>query len=170
MGNVERRNENRDDWGVVAGISLIVLGVWFLAGNFLGDAWHRVMQVFAEIAWPVGLIILGAALYVYSTRGERPSSKTGRRLYRSRESRMIGGVLGGVAEYLGVDPTLIRVLYVVVAYMSGVWPAILAYVIALIVVPTVPVVWTVDASAATVTSSPPASPSDSASRGDDANG
>ena len=36
-----------------------------------------------------------------------------KRLYRSRTDRMLGGVCGGIAEYFGVDPTLIRLLAVV---------------------------------------------------------
>ncbi len=35
-----------------------------------------------------------------------------RKLYRSKTNRVIGGVCGGIAEYLNVDPTLIRVLWV----------------------------------------------------------
>lgn len=38
---------------------------------------------------------------------------TTRRLYRSREHRMLFGVAGGLAEYLGTDPTVVRVLWVI---------------------------------------------------------
>lgn len=41
-----------------------------------------------------------------------------RRLYRSRDERMIGGVCGGLGEYLNTDPTIIRVLFVIIA-LSG---------------------------------------------------
>jgi len=57
-----------------------------------------------------------------------------RKLYRSREDRMIAGVCGGLGDYLNVDPTLIRLVFVLgfFATASGVfW----AYLIMMIVVP-----------------------------------
>ena len=42
-----------------------------------------------------------------------------RRLYRSRKNRKIAGVSAGLAEYLNVDPTIIRVLFIVFAVMGG---------------------------------------------------
>ena len=56
-------------------------------------------------------------------------------LHRSRRSRMIGGVCGGLAEWLGWDPTLVRVLYVVVSVLSAAFPGILVYVILWILMP-----------------------------------
>ena len=62
---------------------------------------------------------------------------TPKRLYRSRNDRMIGGVCGGLAEYFNIDPVLVRVITVVVGLfaLSGV----LAYLILWIVVPEEPV-------------------------------
>jgi phage shock protein C len=54
-------------------------------------------------------------------------------LYRSRTDRMIGGVCGGLAEYFGVDPTLVRIGAVLLGIANGV--GVLAYVILLVVVP-----------------------------------
>jgi len=48
---------------------------------------------------------------------------------------MIGGVVGGFAEYLGIDVALARVLYVVVSIMSAAFPGILVYIIAWILIP-----------------------------------
>ena len=42
-----------------------------------------------------------------------------RRLYRSQSNRMIAGVCGGLAEYLQVDATIIRVIFVVLAVLGG---------------------------------------------------
>ena len=56
-------------------------------------------------------------------------------LRRSRRHRMIAGVCGGLAEWLGWDPTLVRVLYVVVSIASVAFPGILAYVILWLVMP-----------------------------------
>ena len=43
------------------------------------------------------------------------NTDTSRRFYRSRDHRMIAGVAGGIAEYLGIDPLIVRVLWVVAA-------------------------------------------------------
>lgn len=60
-----------------------------------------------------------------------------KKLYRSRKQRMIAGVCGGLGEYFGVDPTVMRVLFVV-ATVLGFGSAILVYLILLIVVPEEP--------------------------------
>ena len=57
------------------------------------------------------------------------------RLHRSRSNRMIAGVCGGLAEWLGWDPTLVRVLYVVVSVMSAAFPGILVYLLLWFVMP-----------------------------------
>ncbi|UCC86409.1 MAG: PspC domain-containing protein [Anaerolineales bacterium] len=59
-----------------------------------------------------------------------------KRLYRSRDERMLGGVGGGLAKYLNTDPTLIRLLFVLFALAGG--PGIIAYLIMWIVVPLEP--------------------------------
>jgi len=56
-------------------------------------------------------------------------------LQRSRKSKMIAGVCGGIAEWLGWDPTWVRVIYVLVSILSSVFPGILIYVILWIVMP-----------------------------------
>lgn len=55
------------------------------------------------------------------------------RLYRSRSQKMLAGVCGGLGEYFDVDPVLIRLLFVVTSFISGV--GILAYIVLWIVVP-----------------------------------
>ena len=57
-----------------------------------------------------------------------------RRLRRSK-NKMIAGVCGGIAEWLGWDPTLVRVLYVLVSFFSAAFPGILVYIILWIVMP-----------------------------------
>src|SRR5918992_1736765 len=61
------------------------------------------------------------------------STQVPSRLYRSRSQKMISGVCGGLGEYFDVDPVLIRLLFVVTAFISGV--GILAYIVLWIVVP-----------------------------------
>jgi phage shock protein C len=60
-----------------------------------------------------------------------------KRLYRKREGRMIGGVCAGLGEYLGIDPTVVRLLFVLLA-IGGVGGGILAYLVMLLVVPEEP--------------------------------
>jgi phage shock protein PspC (stress-responsive transcriptional regulator) len=64
-----------------------------------------------------------------------PTSST-RRLYRSRSDRMLGGVAGGLASYLQVDPTLTRLAFAALVLAAG--SGLLAYIIAWIVVPEEP--------------------------------
>jgi len=56
-------------------------------------------------------------------------------LRRSRNDRWIGGVCGGIAEWLGWDPVLVRVLYVVVSILSVGFPGMLVYVALWILMP-----------------------------------
>lgn len=56
----------------------------------------------------------------------------GKKLYRSRKSRMLCGVCGGIGEYLNIDPTLVRLLAVLLG-CSG--TGILVYIIAAIIIP-----------------------------------
>jgi len=56
-----------------------------------------------------------------------------KRLYRSGKEKILGGVCGGIAEYFNVDPTIIRILWVL--FVFGFGSGILAYIIAWIIVP-----------------------------------
>jgi phage shock protein C len=56
-------------------------------------------------------------------------------LARSRRHRILAGVCGGLAEWLGWDPTLVRLLYVAVSVLSAAFPGILVYLVLWIVMP-----------------------------------
>jgi phage shock protein PspC (stress-responsive transcriptional regulator) len=56
-------------------------------------------------------------------------------LRRSKKNRLIGGVCGGLANWLGWDVTLVRVLFVVISIFSVAFPGILAYIILWVVMP-----------------------------------
>ncbi|MFH1402751.1 MAG: PspC domain-containing protein [Candidatus Altiarchaeota archaeon] len=58
-----------------------------------------------------------------------------KKLFRSRKDRVFTGVLGGVGEYLGVDPNVVRVVYIILTFLSGIGPLLLAYLLMVIVVP-----------------------------------
>jgi phage shock protein C len=56
-------------------------------------------------------------------------------LQRSRHNKMIAGVCGGLAEWLGWDPTVVRILYIAVSILSVAFPGMLAYLILWVVMP-----------------------------------
>jgi phage shock protein C len=58
------------------------------------------------------------------------------RLYRSRDDRMLAGVCGGLAQFFSIDPTIVRLIFVILAIMGG--PGLLIYIIMWIVVPEEP--------------------------------
>lgn len=57
-------------------------------------------------------------------------------MYRSRDDRIFRGVCGGLGEYLDIDPTAVRLIYILVALWFG--SGIIAYIIFLILVPEEP--------------------------------
>lgn len=60
----------------------------------------------------------------------------GKKLYRSASNRMICGVCSGIAEYFDIDPTVIRMLWVLVTLLGG--SGIIAYIIAAVIMPEAP--------------------------------
>jgi phage shock protein C len=61
--------------------------------------------------------------------------ESGRRLHRSTTDRSIGGVCGGIGEWLGVDPTVVRVIFVLTAIFTAVVPMILIYLALIFIIP-----------------------------------
>lgn len=84
-----------------------------------------------RLLWILALFLSGGmALFAYlvfwvvmpeapAYAGEEAAFSQGQRLTRSRGERMLAGVCGGLAEYLGMDATLMRVLWVVATFVSG---------------------------------------------------
>jgi phage shock protein PspC (stress-responsive transcriptional regulator) len=67
---------------------------------------------------------------------QTPPGPTARRLYRSRDDRVIGGVCGGLGEYFDIDAVLIRIAFVLLVFAGG--AGVLAYVLCWIFIPDVP--------------------------------
>ncbi len=59
-----------------------------------------------------------------------------KKLYKSRENKVIDGVCGGIAEYFDVDPVLVRIIFVLFFFFGG--SAILAYIIGIVIMPAQP--------------------------------
>ena len=58
-----------------------------------------------------------------------------KKLYRSSINKKICGVCGGIAEYFDIDPTLVRLGWVLISIFTGGFPGIIAYFIAAIIMP-----------------------------------
>ncbi len=57
----------------------------------------------------------------------------GKKLYRSRENRVLGGVCGGIGEYFEIDPVIVRLIFLILFFVGGV--GFLGYLIAWIIIP-----------------------------------
>lgn len=60
---------------------------------------------------------------------------SGKRLIRTLDERMIGGVCGGIAKYFNIDPSLVRIGFVLLTIFSGMIFGIVTYIVMMIVVP-----------------------------------
>ena len=56
-------------------------------------------------------------------------------LHRSREHKIIAGVCGGIADWLGWSPTLVRVLFVAISILSAAFPGIIVYIVLWVIMP-----------------------------------
>lgn len=63
-----------------------------------------------------------------------------KKLYRSETNKALAGVLGGLGEYLSVDATVLRLLYLLLTFFTGIVPGLIAYLVAIVIVPRVPTV------------------------------
>ena len=123
-------------WGSL----LIVVGLFLIlrqTGLFYGfHFWHIPWQS----VWAVLLIVIGLVLLFNKSKAQKVVSEvTGmeKKLYRSRQQKMIGGVCGGLAEYFDLDVSLIRVIWAIGTFLSA-GAGILVYIIMLIVFPEAP--------------------------------
>lgn len=136
----------------ILGLILIIIGVGLLLEN-LGWPFWRFIRIGVSYAFPILLIAIGLFLIItylqgkqnsqpiegveMKSRGEKEGVESMKRLYKSRKNRMIFGVCGGLGEYLNTDPTVVRILWVILA-ISSLGIAILLYLIMAIIVPEEP--------------------------------
>jgi phage shock protein PspC (stress-responsive transcriptional regulator) len=144
---------------VVAAIGMAFsLWVTFSILTIIGDNYDvEILSWMADLTWIVLplvfilMLLVGYAEVVTEQRKQRPSSSTGmsgatqlfssqpnqRRLYRSRNDRVLGGVCAGLAEHFNVDPLVMRVIWILLLCASfGVF--LLIYVLMWIIVPNGP--------------------------------
>lgn len=140
----------------IAGLSLIVVGVAYIFQEL--GLWNGFdLRILAEmLPWLAGvlIILLGFGVLSWRPRKKRRATKRSRRrsddasiaeaqedvaeprkrLKRSRNKK-IAGVAAGIAEYFNLDPTLVRIAFVIGMIASGGPPLILAYVVMAVVMP-----------------------------------
>lgn len=63
---------------------------------------------------------------------------SGKRLVRPRRGAVIGGVAAGIGDYLGIEPTIVRLAFVLLVFMTSFWGFAVAYILALIIIPEEP--------------------------------
>lgn len=77
--------------------------------------------------------IIGSILYLVFGKDKDTKLKSSRKLYRSSKNRVIAGVCGGIGEYANIDPTVIRLAWIILTLFGG--SGIVAYLIAWAVIP-----------------------------------
>lgn len=58
-----------------------------------------------------------------------------KKIYRSEDNKIIAGIFGGLGEYLDIDPVILRLIGLLVCFLTAVIPFLLAYVIAIFIIP-----------------------------------
>lgn len=138
----ERSPEDRDTtlW-VLVGVGLIVLGM-FYGAHALDLVPSRVDMMFdyaGRARTGIGILVIGIALLVWARSDRRfTSPPRGAKLYRSRDEKWISGVLGGLAEYFGMDVTLLRLAFIALVVLFGLGSLVVAYIVMALVVPLEP--------------------------------
>jgi phage shock protein C len=61
-----------------------------------------------------------------------------KKLYKNEHDEVLTGVIGGIGEYFSIDPTVLRIAFVVLVLITGVFPGIIAYIIAYFIIPEKP--------------------------------
>jgi phage shock protein C len=75
-----------------------------------------------------------------------------KKLYRSENNIILSGVLGGIGEYLELDPVVVRIVFLVLTCFTAFFPGVLFYIVALFVIPKRPTIVTTAHSQKTVES------------------
>ena len=71
-------------------------------------------------------------------KGTNPEPKKATKMktfFRSRNNKAIAGICGGLGEYLSIDPLIIRFLFILLAFITGVIPIVISYLLGWIIIP-----------------------------------
>jgi len=132
------------------GVGLVLLGLTMLPhwrwhywsfnpfGWYLFDPWFFDWDTF----WPIIIIGFGVLYLVHVLRQgkeDEPKETKFDKFYRSREEKVIGGVCGGIAKNLKVDPVIIRIGWIVLSLATKFFLGIIIYIICMIVISEEPI-------------------------------
>lgn len=135
------------DPGRILGIVLLGAGLVLLLGNLGFRPWHHWWGFSWGLLLPLLLVAVGVAVITgmiggKGTPGADGAARTGgepaRRWYKSRADKKLFGVCGGLAVYLNLDPTIVRLLFVVAA-IGSVGTMVIIYLVLAVIVPAEPV-------------------------------
>lgn len=136
------RSDDRDStlW-LVLGAALVFAGLFFGAQSLGILPWPFTAMVRAarEARGGIGIVLIGIALILWARSDRRFTAPArGTKLYRSRDTKWVAGVLGGLGEYFGVDATLLRLAFIALVVLLDMGVLVAAYIIMAIVVPLEP--------------------------------
>tara|TARA_Y100000310_G_C20646620_1_gene797013 strand:- start:344 stop:817 length:474 start_codon:yes stop_codon:yes gene_type:complete len=115
-------------------VSVVVLWIWALI-----DCLRSKKDTAEKLLWIVIILFfpfIGALLYLLiGTRGGTKMKKhKGKKLLRSKRNRLLGGVCAGIGKYLDIDPTVVRLVWVLLS-LASLGTGLLVYLIAWILIP-----------------------------------
>ena len=61
-----------------------------------------------------------------------------KKLYRSNKNKVFAGICGGLGEYLGIDPVVLRLVWFLIVVFTGFFPGVLVYIVAIFIIPPKP--------------------------------
>ena len=131
-----QKDDSRGSLLLLIGALVVGYGIVKLLPRLLGDWWgylNAYMETGMDFLRPILVIGLGF-LIIYAARngGFDPS---GRKLTRSKTDTRAAGVAGGLAQYFGMDSTIVRLIILIAAYLTGWWAVFILYVIAAAIIP-----------------------------------
>lgn len=126
--------------GIIIGAVLILFGIIKLSEMFFGMPWWGSIRMafgtFFSYAWPIALIGVGLYLVWAAKAGKfkNVAFDRSRPLRRSVVDKRIAGVCGGIGEFFNIDPTIVRVIAVVLLVVSpGI--TLITYIVGAIFIP-----------------------------------
>ena len=123
---------------LIIGAVLVIIGIFYLLREahfyflpFWIENWiWRISHIFNF--WGILLILFGLILLLkYRSKPEESS----RNLVKLKSNKKIGGVCGGLGRYLGIDPTIVRIVFILFFIFASMKIAIITYLILLILMP-----------------------------------
>jgi len=143
--------KNGNNFGVFIGITIVFIGVMFLFNNIFNFIWPFHWRWYGfwpfhwHTFWPLILVAFGGWYIYYTMQKDKQSSVAGvenepgkTRLYRSRSTRMISGVCGGLAHYWHVDVNIIRIAFIIMTFLTHIVLGLGIYIALIILAPEEP--------------------------------